>query len=169
MLDPLSSLSLASNIISVVDFASKIVKGSIEIHGSTDGATVRNKEVEAIALSLQTITQNLPKSISSSSALRKTEDETALENLADKSKLLADELLGVLHDLKSSSSRKPWTNIQKAIAVVWNDKKIRDYARRLTDIQSSLVTWLVRMLSYVINLSLTDATVYCKDECPKQL
>ena len=46
MLDPLSALGLASNVIQLVDFASRLVKKGTEIH--LRGETVDNARLEAV-------------------------------------------------------------------------------------------------------------------------
>ena len=150
MLDPLSSLSLASSTISAVDFASKVIKTTVEIHHSINGTSITNQELEVVVLDLATVLDNLPTAPPSSAS--QSQDEVALKTLAASCKTLLDELLAALQELKPGQPHQRWLSIRKAIAGIWNERKIRDNTQRLNTLQNALATRLVCMLSYVSSL-----------------
>jgi hypothetical protein len=53
MLDPLTALSLAGNIVQFVDFSTKLLAKGHELYKSADGTSVGYSELEAIAKDLQ--------------------------------------------------------------------------------------------------------------------
>ena len=146
MLDPLSGLSLASNIINVIDFTTKVVKGTVEIHGATSGSTITNHEVELVASDLASLFNRLPNKAAASSSGQWDEDQ-ALKDLATQCEGLASELLDKLNKLKPAKRHKPWSSFGTALACVWSGRQVREYVRRLEMLQTNLITRLVTILS----------------------
>ena len=141
MLDPVSSLSLASSLITAVDFASKIIKGSNDIRRSKHGATITNEELELVARDFAGLLNGVTSGMPSSPNFQSPEEEE-LRRLADAGKSLLDELLQSLQSLKPNRHRKGLSSVRAAMKIVWNDKRLRDYAQRLQTFQNSLVTHL---------------------------
>ena len=142
MLDPLSVLSFASNIITAVDFAGKVIKTTAELKRSRHGTLAINHEIEVVACNLESILDDLPVRASEP---RSTEVE-ALETLADTCKELLRELLEVLEKLKIPKSGKKWQHARKVFAGLCSGSKIRDYTGRLNVLQSSLNTVLISVI-----------------------
>ncbi|KAL9051904.1 MAG: hypothetical protein Q9162_005742 [Coniocarpon cinnabarinum] len=151
MADPLSGLSIASSLITVVDFASKIVKGTLEVRRSGNAGGVTKQEVELVALDFAALLDHLQKRQQASSS-PKSEDETALEDLITSANGLLEELLDALRKLKPSKPNRKWSNMRTALGAVWNEKKIRSYVQRLSLLQTSLATKLISIISSVDNL-----------------
>jgi hypothetical protein len=61
MLDPLSALGLASNVIQLVDFASRLVKKGTEIH--LRGETVDNAKLQDVTINLIRQSKNITASV----------------------------------------------------------------------------------------------------------
>jgi hypothetical protein len=59
MLDPLTALSVAGNIVQFIDFSTKLIAKGHELYNSVDGATVGNAELEVIARDLQDLNGRL--------------------------------------------------------------------------------------------------------------
>ena len=53
MLDPLTSLSLASTVLQLVEFGSELIKEGSELYCSVDGVLSKNIELETITLNLK--------------------------------------------------------------------------------------------------------------------
>ncbi|KAL9083504.1 MAG: hypothetical protein Q9159_005750 [Coniocarpon cinnabarinum] len=151
MADPLSGLSIASSLITVVDFASKIVKGTLELRRSGNAGGVTKQEVELVALDFAALLDRLQKRQQASSS-PKSEDETALKDLITSANGLLEELLDALRKLKPSKPYRKWSTMRAALGAVWNEKKIRSYVQRLSLLQTSLATKLVSIISSVDNL-----------------
>lgn len=57
MLDPLTSLSIASSVIQFVDYSTKLVSKAKEIRKSSNGVLSENLEVESVCKRLQTLSE----------------------------------------------------------------------------------------------------------------
>ena len=143
MLDPLSSLSLASSIITAIEFASKVAKGTVQISRTEYGHMAKNNELEIVATHLTSILGRLPlmyRTSETRASSLKSDDIIAIENLSMTCRDLIKELLQVLESLKPSGPRKRWQSIQKALASVWSEEKLENYTERLRLLQESLMT-----------------------------
>jgi hypothetical protein len=83
-MDPLSAVSIASNVIQFVDFACKLVSGSRQLHKSLDGVLSDKVIVEVLADDLESLSTNLRKSLGDNQPVGSTrqvysEDDVVLE------------------------------------------------------------------------------------------
>jgi N-terminal domain on NACHT_NTPase and P-loop NTPases len=136
----LDALSLAATIVQLVDFASKLVSKGYHVYRSADGALPHNLEMEAVAKDLSHLTARLRsrKSLGNPSVL--TEDERALEALAEKCSEIASTLLGRLDKLKvkKEERHRGWKSARQALKSVWNKKELDDLAQRLSNYRDQL-------------------------------
>jgi hypothetical protein len=146
MLDPLTALGLAGNIVQFVDFSSKLISEGIELYNSMDGALTRNVELNSIVEDLSLVAADLGSD--GTSSYRYSKDERALAMLADQCKILADNLLEVLQDLTVRSPHKKWKSVRQALRTVWKDKEIQDIQNRLQGFRNQLTLRLVALLKY---------------------
>ena len=56
-MDPFTAIGLASAIVQFVDYASKLVKGTIEIYGSATGDTAETGSLKLVTQKLRDLTQ----------------------------------------------------------------------------------------------------------------
>jgi hypothetical protein len=147
MLDPLTALGLAGNIVQFVDFGFKLVSDSIETYRSVDGGLSTNVELGSITEDLSLVAGNLGSM--NEVGNRFSKDERALIKLSDQCKALADKLLDVLHGLAVTGSHKKWKSVRQALRSVWKDGEIQDVRRRLNDFRSQLTLRLVAILRLV--------------------
>jgi hypothetical protein len=119
MLDPITAIGVAGNIVQFVDFAIKLLSKSKEIYQSADGASVEYRSLEAIAANLSRMTDRLRKDLcqhlippmndetfDSYRSDKRTEIELGLINA--KCAREADALLAILRDLKVDGKHKKW-------------------------------------------------------------
>lgn len=136
----LEVLSLAATVVQFVDFASKLVSKGYHLYRSADGALPHNLEMEAVAKDLSHLTVRLRSrgSLGNPSAL--TEDERALEALAEKCDEIATTLLSRLQNLKVKKEDKyrGWKSVRQALKSVWNKEELDDLAQRLSSHRDQL-------------------------------
>lgn len=136
----LEALSLAATVVQFVDFASKLVSKGYHVYRSADGALPHSLEMEAVAKDLSHLTVRLQSrgSLSNPSAL--TEDERALEELAEKCNEIATTLLSRLDKLKvkKEERHRGWKSVRQALKSVWNKKELDDLAQRLFSYRNQL-------------------------------
>ena len=148
VLDPLSALGLASNVIQFVEFGCKLVSGAVEIYEARDGTLAANSELGYIIEDLRDMSVSLgPGSQHQVSGLSK--DETKLQELAISCKELADEFLLVLENLKVQGRHKRWKSALQATRSAWNKRQIRNYMKRINEFRSQLTARLVSILRFV--------------------
>ena len=99
MLDPLTAISLASSIVSFVDFGSKLLIDAYGAYQSHDGAKEENLRIETIYDDLKKLSAHLVQAPGSSSP-RLSDDELALQDLARQCVSVSEKLLGILDKLK---------------------------------------------------------------------
>lgn len=115
MLDPFTALGVVSNIIAAVDFASKVVKGSVDVYKSADGTNVTNRDLGVVAQDLALLINRvrtggavLSGPIYQQHALlygegarpTLTHDQASLQTLVDSCQVLFNELLRTLETVK---------------------------------------------------------------------
>ncbi len=150
MLDPFTALSLASCIVQFVDFGSKLLSASGELHRSAEGALVENVELEVIAKDVIQLNNMLAISARSPTDTRQlTKDEEALRKLAESCKLVANELLLVLELLRLQSPGHNWQSFRKALRTVWKKNKIQGLEDRLNKLQKQVNDRLIVMMRCV--------------------
>ena len=142
MLDPINAISLASSIIQFVQFGTKLVSEGLELYQSNDGALARNSELEAIVKDINKGSEIL------SYVPQPSEDEVAIQRLAESSRKIADELLEQLSSLKTTESHKGLQSSRKALAAAWKRDKIADLDRRLCRLQNQINQRLVFMMRF---------------------
>ena len=147
MLDPLSALSLASSIVQFVQFGTKLVSEGVELYQSSNGALAKNSELEAIVKDINQrsrILINKP---------QPSEDEVAMQKLADSSRKIADDLLEQLSTLRIPVTHKRLQSSRKALAATWKGGKISDLERRLSRLQNQINQRLVFMMRFFTHLN----------------
>jgi hypothetical protein len=138
-MDPITAISLASSIVTFVDFATKIVSGTYEVYRS--GATDDNVHVDTIVEDLTEITAHLSVAIPG-----KTANEIALKNLAAKCEVVSGKLQAILDSLKVSGDRTMWKSLKVRIKSMRESKDIIELEKQLADYRSQILTRLTVML-----------------------
>jgi ankyrin repeat protein len=140
MLDPINALSLASNVVQVVDFSIKLVSKGYNIYKSADGALVENQDTEAVAIDLRMVNAKLSQSLyrarqTKTSPFGDTDDadDQALERLSESCSEVAEELILRLRKLKiqPGGKNREWKSVRQALKTVWSKQELNDAAARL--------------------------------------
>ncbi|KAM0794000.1 hypothetical protein BDR22DRAFT_49856 [Usnea florida] len=143
-MDPLSALSLASNIVQLVDVGTKVVSATFELY-SPDGITI-NGELECVMSDLVKICSALERPQDHINGPRSSNSELELIPLSKSCKTLGEELLTVLNSLKVQSPHKKWQSFRQALKAVWKEKAIERYKDRITDLRSEISLRLISIL-----------------------
>jgi len=134
VLDSLSTISLAGNIVQFVDFAIKIVSKSKQI--LSNGAASENLALEDVTEKLLDIVSRLKKQAKvapTSGCL--TEDGQMLDYLTSNCIAAGEVLLGKLQELKiPNNARHPkWKSLRQGLKTVWDKRKLEPFAARLAN------------------------------------
>jgi ankyrin repeat protein len=145
MLDPLTALGLAGNLIQVIQFSYDIVSEGNKIYNDSGSVLSQNKTAEEVATDLSELTQSLKakqeewRVAHGRTALEP--DETRLRNLCDRCVEVAYELQIQLNKLKAKDGRgKRLRSYKQALISVWRKNDIEEIAARLKRYQEELDT-----------------------------
>jgi hypothetical protein len=137
VLDPLTALSLAGNILQFIDFAAKVVSKCRGIHKSPDGVLPEDQELELVASDLARLSKRLeeehwPK--------RETADEKSLHDLSNASIKIANELLDRVtkHRAADGTPHRKWRSLRDSFEKVWTKKELEALAARLAQLRSEI-------------------------------
>ncbi|KAH6664614.1 small s protein [Halenospora varia] len=147
-MDPISVISLASNIIQFVDFSCKLVSHSRQLYKSLDGTLSDKVLVEVLTLDLSSLATNLQDSlwenqpIDAKGATREeySEDDRALDDLCRRCCEIAGKLMGRLERLKvkGNGSHRNWESFRKALRASWSQEGIKELQAQLNDVRSEI-------------------------------
>ena len=129
-MDPLTALSLATNVATFVDFACKLVSGSYAIYNSASGLSSSNASLEAIAGDLSRLTSKF--------TVKDGVGSKDLQDLAVRCKKVADELSLALEGLKAREPGKRWSSFQAALKEVWKGRRVKELQEQLERLQSAV-------------------------------
>ncbi|KAF2728839.1 hypothetical protein EJ04DRAFT_556507 [Polyplosphaeria fusca] len=148
-MDPLTAVGLASNVVQFVSFAGDLISKGKEIARSADGALVENLEIEAVTQSLHELSKsliipNVGPQKRFGGTQKPTQADRNLQELSEKARDVAEELLGALRRLKmQSGTSTPWANFRQAFIAVLSADKIDQLSTRLDRFQQQINTALL--------------------------
>lgn len=145
MLDPLTALGLAGNLIQVIQFSYDIVSEGNKIYHNASGVLTQNKAIEEVSSDLASLTESLKtKQDEWRVAHGRTPldlEELRLRNLCDRCVEVAFELQIQLNKLKAKEGRaKRLRSYKQAIIAVWRKDEVEELERRLERYQKELDT-----------------------------
>ena len=136
-----TAISLASSIVALVDFATKIVTGTYEVCHPVTGTTIENAYIDSIITDLQDLTTELETYIPN-----KSEHEKVLEDLSLECEKVTDELLQLLKILRVEGSHSTWDSLKAAIKSIRMAQEIVGLEKRLGDYRSQILMRITLML-----------------------
>ncbi|KAK4569996.1 hypothetical protein LTR86_002966 [Recurvomyces mirabilis] len=144
MLDPLSAISLASAIVQLVDFSSKLLIEGYGVYKSETGATEESQEVQRATERLHELANRL----SGPRKVWKTSEELALWELAAEAQQVSEQLLDLLAECKISSAGlvRTWDAVRKTIRRHVKAEKYANLQNRLDRIQRDISVQLLAIL-----------------------
>jgi hypothetical protein len=148
MLDSLSALGLAANIVQFILFATDLVGKSREIYKAADGALVESSDLEIVTKSLEKLSSELSYGImvtelNEDSNFRRSPFEVEIRNLCVGCQAVAKSLLDALQNLKITGQRTRWKSFRQAINCVLEESHITELCTRLEQYRSQLDTLML--------------------------
>ena len=126
-MDPLTALSLAVNIIQLLEVAAKVVSGAQELVRSKDGYLAEHREADEVASDVELLTKALVSSerswLDTAASSDLDQNEQALRDIADGCNEVAKELIRRLRKLK------PHGNFRGLAVIRANLGKTTTYSR----------------------------------------
>jgi hypothetical protein len=146
-MEPLSALSIASAVIQIVDFSSKVIAKTREVYLSADGSIEESTLLEDASSNLEDLMSGLKKDIAWRSSKvgnpsQKT-SEQQLVRLAEDSQTAAGDLREVLKNLKSRNDGSDRGAVAHALRSVLGEKKVTALKEKLDEIRKQIDTTLL--------------------------
>ncbi|KAL5314388.1 hypothetical protein ACEPPN_018814 [Leptodophora sp. 'Broadleaf-Isolate-01'] len=175
--DPLTALSLASNIIQLVDFTSRVVAKCRHIYA--DGALPEHYELHIVTEDVKRTSTKLKqrppprwplkldkdylkvetdqerKDREEDVAWQEREEEWAFNGLSSTCIKIADELLARLskHSVPDGIPRTKWKSFREALETVWKKKDLDELAARLAEIRNQMAFHILAKFKTMFDLS----------------
>lgn len=150
MLDPLTALSVAGNIVQFIDFSTKLIAKGHELYNSANGASVGNAELEVIAKDLQDLNGRLQSPRPSENVKAGLSDsDVALQTLSKKCSGVAAELILTLNELKvHSTANRRWKSIRQALKGLIRKEELDEMLKRLQLFRDELNLHILLSMRY---------------------
>lgn len=126
-MDPLSALSLASNIIQVVDFSSRIITQSYEIYKSSDGSMAEHAILDDAAKNPSELYDSLD-SHNGQFYRKPSVADNLLSQLKRKSAGVVNTLRNALKKARKINTRIKWRSVDQALAGILDKRGIATLA-----------------------------------------
>ena len=132
-MDPFTAIGVASNVIQIVDFSTRLVSKGQKIYKSADGTLAENVDTDTVAKDLGLLNRKLQTSFSraSKNGGDLNEDDQSLLHLCEKCHALSVELLSKLEKLKVIGKHRKWKSARQALKSVCGKDDIEHFASRL--------------------------------------
>ena len=149
-MESIAALGLASNIIQIVDFSSRLISHGRELYNSADGRTTEHTVLDDAIKALAELHSSLKITSGSRSYGSLTVADRHLIQLKAESERAVDELQQVLEKarLKNPGNNRKWQSIRQALSSVRTDKEISALAARLDKIRGQIDTAVLISIRY---------------------
>ena len=146
-MDPLTALSLACNVLQIIELGATMVAKCKELY--KHGALAEHQEVESMARHLTNLTTDmeLPESFSSAESVQ--QEDKGIWTLAQQCSETANELIRELQKLGIQGTHRKRDAVRKAIKETWKQNPFESIQRRLEQYQRTLNTLILINLRYV--------------------
>jgi hypothetical protein len=160
MMDAVTALSVAAAAVQFVDFGTKIVSKTRQLHDSTSGALLENVEIEAASKRLSDMVTTLQTGKPAQGYSRGqtiSPSDRILEDICQGCLDVSQGLIPRLEKLKvMDGSHRKWKSFRQALKSVWSKESIREIRERLVAYQAQLDT---HTLLYLKSITLAPSGV----------
>jgi hypothetical protein len=139
VLDPLTALSVAGNIVQFIDFGIKLLKDCRDLIGSVDCVLKRNREFATITEDLTYLNERIKNSVTF------PEEDITITEVSKECKSLSSTLTKIFYSLKIQPDHKQrkWHIFQQALISMISAGEIKDLATRLSNMRAQLQTHIL--------------------------
>jgi hypothetical protein len=151
-MESIAALSLASNIIQVVDFSARIISSTHQLYTSNDGKLEEHAVLEAATKNLSELYEDLLRSSKPNAHRDLSASDRQLARLKNESEVVVGDLIEWLQHVQLKAPRRSWRSIYEALTTVLDKKefkKISKLADRLNKIRKEIDSAILVSLQYV--------------------
>ena len=152
-MEPLAALSVAANVLQVVDFSARIVSKTSELYNSAHGQLVQHTDITTTTSDLHRLTLKLSESIAPQNVPTVlSEDDQALHVLCKGCIDVSQELQAGLNELRVKGVPSKWKSLRKALKTIWTKEHISELQSRLASYREQLDSRILVGLKSQIDL-----------------
>ncbi|KAM5362285.1 hypothetical protein ACJZ2D_012640 [Fusarium nematophilum] len=144
-MDPISAAGIAACAIQVVDFGTRVISTTTQIHSSATGASVDHSELEAATTDLVSICGKLEQSMHRESQ-QSNSNQTSFNDIGRECQKVALELLDLLNKVKGTGKHMKWRSFRLAVSAVLREDQIKVLEKRLGRFKEQLILGLLASL-----------------------
>ncbi len=146
----MDALAIAAAVVQFIDFTSKIVSKTAQIHRSPNGQREEHRELEKITDAISRDAKNIQQRISQRRVAGDlTDAEKDQEKIGQDCQEVAEELLSVLRRLQTSGRLSQWQSFRQALKTQWREDEIQSLERRLDRFRQQMIPIILDSLRCV--------------------
>tara|TARA_R110002003_G_scaffold502_9_gene20108 strand:- start:436 stop:912 length:477 start_codon:yes stop_codon:yes gene_type:complete len=150
MLDPLTALGIAANVVQFIDFTIRIIAKSNDIYQSASGSLIEHDDMNKVTLDLSALSTKLRDSVAVTAPnAGLTLDEQALHDLSKGCLETSQELTKALQRLQNNGKTSRFRSFRQALKTVWSKDDIKELERRVGMYKEELTFRIVVGLRFV--------------------
>ncbi|CAD6570296.1 MAG: hypothetical protein ASARMPRED_003641 [Alectoria sarmentosa] len=157
MLDPLTALSLAGNVVQFVQFGCTLAAKAHEVYSSNSGTSEESLEMESVTSRLLGIVHDIESHLASvhpsTSPDSISKSSRRLLEIADACKMIAEDILRRLEGMKIRQPPSVWTSVRQALKIMWTKDELDALMKRLKAYISELDTAILVSIKRSIDLA----------------
>lgn len=172
MLDPLSALSVAGNVVQIVEVGSKLIKAGAQLH--RHGQLIRHAELQEKANELAELTKLMKQNLASAKRASKPETEQLHRGIDqdDDAKLMAflaaavessatcaSDMSEALQEPALTTKNRVWNSFRAAFHSVLGESRIEGLAKRLSSAERQMQLFLILFIGCGLLPSFTTKAV----------
>lgn len=146
-MESIAALTLASNMIQVVDFSVRVLSRSHEIYASTDGTLKEYSIVNTASKNLTGLLYNF-KDLAPKDARQQNAADLQLLELAKRSGELGHKLQALIRKTRPSDTNRKWRSVYQALMSIATDKELMALKDQMHDLRREVDTALLISLRY---------------------
>ena len=142
-MDPISAVSLASNVVQLLDFSLKIVSKASDIYHSAQGTEIRNVDLGNVTENLISLNRRAQNRARKVCAYAISEDEQALGALTEACNQIGETLVAALQKARIQGAHRGWKSMRQALKSVLGRDRIQELFDRLKQYREQIVVVLL--------------------------
>lgn len=139
-MDPLSALGLASAILQIIDFSSKLVSGAAEVYSSASGTTVKFEDSDKSIESLRSLTRRLDVNITGGPL---SSEERSLLETKHGCEQLSRDIQAIINSTKTRDTRSKRSSVVVSWRVMRRKGKLKILEERLDRYRAQVKEYLL--------------------------
>ena len=144
VLDPLTAVGLAANLLQFIDFGCQILSKSRRLHKSPSGYLIEHQELKVASERLDDLQHGIDRSLRDVSAqVNPTPAEEALGKVTKRCQVVAERLKAGLQEFAVEQGQSRWKSLRQAFKAIWGKEEVDAMWKQLQEQREQLTMHLL--------------------------